>query len=99
MSANVLFYNYYYRYKQARKTVKDLVIANDFQNAKTLLDSYVAEHDNYTTSRNITVNDSTFTGIDNMSLHHGQDHLDAAATDSLQKQATINALNENEQGG
>lgn len=94
MSANVLFYNYYYRYKQARKTVKDLVTANDFNTAKTLLDSYVAEHDNYTSSRNIIVNDSTFTGIDNLSLHHGKDHLEVAETSQEQKQATIDALNE-----
>ena len=91
---NVLFYNYYYRYRQARKTVKDLVAADDFTTAKNLLDSYVAEHDNYTSTRNITVNDSTFTGLDNMSLHHGQDHLEVAATSQEQKQATIDALNE-----
>lgn len=91
---NIFFYNYYYRYKQSRKTIRDLVAANDFQNATTLLDSFVAEHDNYVTSRNITVNDSTFIGIDNMSLHHGQDHLRVVETSTIQKQAIIDALNE-----
>lgn len=91
---NVFLYSYYYRYKQARKTVRDLVAADDFTTATTLLDSYVTEHDNYISSRNITVDDSTFTGLDNMALHHGMDHMRTAATDIIQKQAAIDALNE-----
>lgn len=96
MTINVFFYTYYYKYTQARKTVKDLVIDDNIQNAKNLLDSYTAEHDNYTSTRNIIVNDSTFTGIDNMSMHHGQDHLDAyqSSNQQAQKTATINALSE-----
>lgn len=91
---NIVFYSYFHRYKQARITINDLVSANDFENAITLLNSYVVEHDNYITARNIAINDTTFTGMDNITLHHAKDHLEVAMGDQLQKEATLDALGE-----
>lgn len=91
---NLLIYGYYYRYKQARIGVKNLVTSDDFSNASTMLTNYVNEHDNYVTSRGIDVTTETFTANENKSLHHGFDHLQIASSDIIQKQATIDALNE-----
>lgn len=94
---NLILYGYYYRYRQARKSIKDLVTADNFSTAKTFLDSYKAQHDNYVQNGNISTTDENFTAFDNRSIHHAADHLDAvnqSPQDQTQKQATIDALDE-----
>ena len=91
---NLLLYAYYYRYRQARKSVKDLVLVDNFNTAKTLLDNYKQQHDNYIQSGNISLENESFTAIDNLSIHHASDHLEVAENNPIQKQATIDALDE-----
>ena len=43
---NLLLHNYYYRYKEHRKQLKNNINVDDFTGAKAILDSVVAEHDN-----------------------------------------------------
>ena len=101
MTSSLLLYGYYYRYRQARKSVKDLVTADNFSTAKTFLDSYKAQHDNYVQNGNISTEDESFTAIDNRSLQHAKDHLESVIEldsrpieQESQKQAAIDALNE-----
>lgn len=81
-----------------RQIVKTLVENNNISEAKTILDTAIIEHDNYIISRNIENTGDTFTSVDNLSLHHGQDHLnsfiDSTGQQIHQKDATIDALNE-----
>lgn len=85
-----VFYPMWYR--TYRQSIKDKVIVDAFTEAQTILDTVVAEHDQYLIDSNIT-NEGTELE-ENSSLHHGQDHLVQASTNTQQKQATIDALNE-----
>lgn len=92
----MLFQEYYYnRYRQLRKNVRSLLVENDIQTARTILNSIVVENDRYYQTT-ISRNDVT-AKIDNSSLHHAQDHLEAFTIDSnqtIQKDATMKALEE-----
>ena len=98
MTSSLILYGYYYRYKQVRKSIKDLVSADNFSTAKTFLDSYKAQHDNYVQNGNISTTNDNFTALDNRSIHHASDHLDVVVNqnpeDQIQKQATLDALDE-----
>lgn len=59
-----------------------------------MINSFVAENDNYININGIANTGESFTSVDNLSLHHGKDHLEVAENDSIQKQATLDALNE-----
>lgn len=94
---NLLIHNYYHRYREYKRQIKNLLNGgNNSQEAKTKLDLAVIENDNYIASRGIINDGSTFTSVDNLSLHHAQDHLNAfeQTNEIQQKDATINALDE-----
>jgi hypothetical protein len=40
---NYLYYNYFYRYRQLRKNIKDIVDSNNFVGAQTQLNNIIAE--------------------------------------------------------
>lgn len=88
-----LYYNYYYRYRDVRKNIKQDLINNDISGAKIKLDQYIIENDNYINNNNIPNTGITFTSIDNLSLHHAKDHI-IFANIPEQKQATQDALSE-----
>lgn len=96
MTNFIITYQYYYRYRQARKTIRDLVASDNFVDAQNMINSFVTEHDNYINNNGNPIPNTgeTFTSVDNLSLHHGKDHLEFAENDSIQKQATLDALNE-----
>lgn len=93
---NLLLHEYYYRGKSQRQLVKTLIESNDITNAQIKLIAAITEHDNYINSRGITNDGTTFTSVDNLSLHHAKDHLDSFQdTDTIeQKEAATNALDE-----
>lgn len=94
---NLLLHNYYYRGKSQRKIIRDLVSTDNIAEAQTRLNAAITEHDNYITSSNIPNTGDTFTSVDNLSLHHCKDHLDAFQNDitqEIQKEAATNALDE-----
>jgi hypothetical protein len=88
-----LLHNYYYRNRDQRKYIKNLVQLDDFSNAQTKLAQVILQDDNYIQSKNVT---TEFAINDNSSLHHAQDHLDSfqITNTSEQKDATIRALDE-----
>jgi hypothetical protein len=96
---NILLFTYYYKYKQARKVIRDLIDI-DIEQAQTKLNQNIQEHDNYVTNNNspISLDQDTFTKTDNLSLHHAKDHLDAFQQDTnqniIQKDAATKALEE-----
>ena len=96
MTSSLILYAYYYRYRQSKKSVQDLINADNITSAKNLLDQYTQEHDTYTQSNNISTTDESFTSIDNRSLNHAKEHLDIFAAlpdiEPEQKQAAIDAL-------
>jgi hypothetical protein len=91
---SAIVYGYYYRFKAARTTIKDLVTIDNLEEATTKLDIYISEHDNYIS--NVNLGNSVFTDTDNKSLHHAKRHLNAFnITGQLyQKNKTIRALDE-----
>ena len=91
---NLIIYGYYYNGKSNRKIIRDLVSTNNFTEAQIKIDSIIAEHDNYIATRNIPNDGNNFTSVDNFSLHHAKIHLEFADKELTQKQATIDALNE-----
>ena len=81
---NLLFYNYFYRYRAFRKKIKGILDIDTIE-AKNMLDQIIIEHD--------VLNDPE----ESSHLHHAQDHLNAFQHDTnqeIQKDATINALDE-----
>lgn len=72
--------------------------ADNVTEAQTKINAAIIEHDNYINNNNITNNGTTFTSVDNLSLHHCKDHLDAfqdtGQTAIEQKEAAVNALDE-----
>lgn len=95
MTADLLIFTYYYKYKQSRQLIRDLVSNDNLTEAKNKLDPIVEEHNNYINDRGI-VNDATnFTSQDNYSLRHAKVHLDALIRtgQTHQKGATVDALN------
>lgn len=94
MTNFIILYEYYYRYRQSRKTIRDLVASDNFVDAQNMINSFIIENDNYINSNGIPNTGETFTSVDNLSLHHGRDHLTVAENNPVQKQATIDALEE-----
>jgi hypothetical protein len=90
---HLLFYDYYYRFREHRKQIKNLVIANNHEAAISKLDTVIEEHNNYITSRNIENNGNTFTSLDSFSLRHAKNHTKYIDI-PIQKQAVIDALDE-----
>lgn len=71
--------------------------ADNITEAQTKINAAITEHDNYITNNNITNDGTTFTSVDNLSLHHAKNHLDAFEQhpeQTNQKDATIRALEE-----
>lgn len=100
MTSNLLLFYYYYRYKQSRQTIKNIIdIDDDIAEAKNRLDQIIVENDNYIDSNNIPKNDdSNFSSLDNMSLHHAKLHLDDFVNtgQSHQKPAAVRALEDSQ---
>lgn len=90
---NILYYNYFFKYRDERKVIKNMIQNNDISNATTRINSVISEHDIYLLKTN---NNSPFTTTDNKSLHHAKDHLDAFnfTNDNIQKDASTRALDE-----
>jgi hypothetical protein len=93
---NLLLYNYYYRSKSKRNTIKNVLESDDIINAQILLDEEINTHDNYISSNNIVDDGESFTSVDNRALHHAKRHLDAFQISGQiqQKEATARALDE-----
>lgn len=91
---NLLVHEYYYRYREHRKQIKNLVQSTNYQEARNRIDAVIAEHDNYMNNRGIANDGISFTSLDNLSLKHASDHLEFASIYENQKQATIEALDE-----
>lgn len=87
-------YGYYYKYGEERKQIKNLVQSDAYTEARNRIDTVIAEHDNYMNSRNIPNDRNSFTSADNLSLKHASDHLVNAPIYEQQRQATIDALEE-----
>lgn len=94
MTNSIILYSYYYKYREHRKQIKNLVQSNSFTEGRNKIDAVIAEHDNYVNSRGIQNNGNNFTSLDNLSLKHASDHLEFAPVYEEQKQATIDALDE-----
>lgn len=89
-----IIYEYYYKYKEERNVVKSLIVNNnDISGAQIILNSVITEHGNYV-SGFFSVSGIGFTSQDNLSLKHAQDHIIYAASNDIQKNSTIDALNE-----
>lgn len=89
-----LYYQYFYKYRDQRKYIKNLVESDNILSASTRLNDVISEDDNYIIQKNVT---TEFAILDNMSLHHARDHLNEFQNNSEQieqKDATISALNE-----
>lgn len=85
---NLLFHNYYYRYAEARRSIKNDLVANNISGAAIKLDQYITENDNYIATKNVT---ATFAIEENKMLHHAQEHT-VYGTIPEQKQAAEDAL-------
>lgn len=85
-----VFYPMWYR--TYRQSIKDKVILGDFTGAQNILSEIVAENDQYLIDSGITNE-----GVEldeNSSLHHALDHVAVSENNTVQQQATIDALNE-----
>lgn len=99
---NIILHGFYYRYREERKQIKNLVQSENYVDAKNKIDITIIEHDDYIQNRNITNDGNNFTSDDNFSLYHARKHLDGVLQliqeqreDKLiqrQKQSTIDAL-------
>ena len=92
---SLLLYGYYYRFRDSRKHIRDLIVQSDnILEASSRLDQAISEDDNYIISKNVTAG---FAVLDNMSLHHARDHLNEFQDNPEiigQRDATISALDE-----
>lgn len=94
---NLLVHNYYYRYREYRNLIKNMIISDEYTGARNILEDVVSEHDNYINSHGIQNDGNNFTSVDNFSLHHAFDHIRGFISrpeELLQKDATIGALDE-----
>lgn len=93
---NIVLFGYYFKYKQNRQVIKDLVSVDNFSQALAQLQQIVTEHNNYVSANNIENTGNNFTSVDNLSLNHAKDHLASFVENgqSHQKGATIDALDE-----
>lgn len=84
---------HYLGYKTNREEIKNIIsIDNNIAAATTKLNNLILEHDTYKQ----TYNDDATINLDNSSLHHAQDHLNAFnnSNQDKQKTATTDALGE-----
>ena len=73
---NVALYSYYYRYREIRKQCKTLVDTSDYQNAKTKLDSAIAEHHTkYGPTKTMKLEKPDFNYGERIAMEHAQRHL------------------------
>ncbi len=91
---NIFYYTYFYKYKQERLNVKELIKSDNFSGAISKLNSLITEHDDFINSNSIQNDGTSFTSIDNLTMKHARRHLDHATFEANQKQATINILDE-----
>lgn len=69
---NILYYNNFYRYRESRKQIKNIVDTANFVEAKTRLDELIAEHElNYPTLKR------DFNYGERIMMEHAQRHLEA----------------------
>lgn len=73
---NLVIFNYYYRYRQSRKLIKDLVDISDYTQAKSKLDSIMQEH-NQKYSSEILESRKDFNYGERIMLQHSLNHLNA----------------------
>ena len=86
-----LVINHHLGYKPIRQYIAQILKNNDVVTARQKIDQVLLEHDRY---KNIdTVNDNNVIA-DNRALHHAKDHIQYADIQTPQKDATIDALNE-----
>lgn len=81
MTNFIITYQYYYRYREARKQVKNLVDSADYSGAKIKLDSAIAEHETkYGTTQSMKLNRPDFNYGERIAMEHPARHLDAVIT-------------------
>ena len=66
-----LYYQYYYRYREKRKQVKNLVDSNNNVGAKTMLESAITEHNSFYNNGK-----KDFNYGEKLMMDHAQRHLD-----------------------
>lgn len=74
---DLLLYGYYYRYRELRKQCKNLVDSLLYSEAKTKLDSAVAEHTaKYGDTKTMKLSRPDFNYGERLMLEHAKAHLD-----------------------
>jgi hypothetical protein len=68
---SLLLYNYYYRYREKRKQVKNLVDSNNNVGAKTMLESAITEHNSFYNNGK-----KDFNYGEKIMMEHAKRHLD-----------------------
>ena len=73
---NILFYENYYKYREVRKQTKTLVDATNYTDAKTKLDSAIAEHTTkYGSTQSMKLSRPDFNYGERIAMQHAQRHL------------------------
>ena len=71
---NYLLYNYYYRYRQLRKNIKDIVDTENYVEARNQLESAIAEQSNFYPNIDIK---KDFNYGEKLMMDHADRHLGA----------------------
>lgn len=74
---NILLHEYYYRYRQQRKEIKDLLDTNNFEEARTKLNAVLAEHESKYPWESVDAR-RDFNFGESIILRHAKRHLDHA---------------------
>lgn len=85
----LLLYTYYYKYKDERKVIKNLVESDNVEVASIQINDVITEHDTYVNERGIQNDGNNFTSIDNLKLHHAKLHLDSLVDTQQLHQKTL----------
>lgn len=82
-------------YKLHREEIKNLVTNDNLTSAQNILQAKIQESDTFVTT---VASDDNTAILDNLSLHHAKDHLDAFQNSNQiqQKNATTTALGESD---
>lgn len=102
---NLLYHNYYYRFGEARKQVRERIISGDISGAGIILNQFLTENEDYINRNQVPLDTDNIGKMDVFSLRHAKRHLEPKIVVSGQppfllpvteahKQAAINALNE-----
>ena len=67
---NILYHNYFYRYREARKQIKAVADTANYVEAKTRLDALIAEHES-----NYPILAKDFNFGERLMMEHAQRHL------------------------